>query len=63
LMKNAGLLVALRGQLTLEHGELLDKRRVAMFPMTRAPTSAVNSAVARPRSYPRDAPGSWRVPW
>jgi len=32
LMKNAGLFVALRGQLTLEHGELLDKRGVAMFP-------------------------------
>ena len=30
--KNAGLPVALHGQLTLEHGELLDKSGMAVFP-------------------------------
>ena len=48
LMKGTGLPFALYRQRTVEHGELLNESGMAVFPITRAPTSAVNSAVARP---------------
>jgi hypothetical protein len=37
LMKNADLPVALHGQVTLEHGELLEKSGMAMFPHDTRP--------------------------
>jgi len=53
LMKNAGLPVALYGQLTFEHSEFLDKSGMATFPNDTCPPSAVISAVARPQGRSR----------
>ncbi len=64
LMKDAGLPVALHGQLTLKHGKLLDKSGMAVFPNDTRPNERgqLGGRAAR-RVVPKDAPGSWHVPW
>jgi len=61
--KNGGLPVALHGQLTLECGELLDKTGMAVLPITRAQRAPLVRQSRGLPGCPRDARGSWRVPW